>query len=82
MYDFAEMRIDMLIVLAVIFVIGRRYKKRIAVYGIDAEILQIVQSADNALQIAPVEFTDVIRRGILVPGINMNKNSMIRPAQK
>ena len=60
--DDAEMRIDMLVILTVVFMAGGGDKNRVEIKHLDAEILEIVQLVEDALQVAPVEAA-VIRIG-------------------
>ena len=69
--DDAEMRIDMLIILAVVFMTGRGDKDRIQVQHLNAEILQVIQLIDDALQIAAVETADIRVGGDSIPVGNM-----------
>ena len=41
--DHAEMRIDIVIVLDIVFMIGRRYKNRVQIDNLYTQILQVVQ---------------------------------------
>ena len=69
--DNAEMRIDMLIVLAVIFMAGRGDKDRIQVQGFNAQILEVIQLVQDTLQVTAVEGTDIGVSGHSVPVGNM-----------
>ena len=64
----AEMRINMLVILAVVFVAGRRNKNRVEVQDLDPQILQVIQLIQDALEIAAVEAADigVCRNGVPV----------------
>ena len=66
-HDPAVMRINIIIILYVIFVIGRRYKERIEINHLDAEILQIVQLIHDTLQVASIKVPDIHRRRELIP---------------
>ena len=57
--DDAEVRIDMLIVLAVVFMTGRGDEDRVEVEGLNAQILQVIQLINDALQVTAVEGADV-----------------------
>ena len=65
------MRVNMLIVLRIILVIGGRDKERVEVEHLDAESLQIAELALHADQIPAVEITHIKGRGHLIPVINM-----------
>ena len=53
--DHAEMRVDMVVVLTVVFVAGGGYEDRVQVDHFHTQILQIVQFVNDALNIAAVE---------------------------
>ena len=69
--DPAEMGIDIIIILNVIFMIGRRNKKRVEVDHFHAKTFDIVQLVKNPLQIAAVKIIDIQRIRILVPVFHM-----------
>ena len=56
--NFSNMRINVVIILNIIFVIGRRNKQGIKINNINAQILQIIHLVKNTLQITAVKFTD------------------------
>ena len=68
--DPAEMRVDMVIVLGVVFVIGRRDKEGIEINGLDTQVPQIIQLVHDPLQVTAVELPDVIGGRQLVPVLN------------
>ena len=57
--DNAEMGIDMLVILTVIFMTGGGDKNRIQVENLDTEILEIIELVDDPLDIAAVEAAEV-----------------------
>ena len=69
--DLAKVRIDIIIVLNVIFVIGRRNKEGIEVDHLDAKVLQIIHLVDHALQVTAVELTHVHGGRILIPILDL-----------
>ena len=69
--DDAEMRINMLVILAVVFVAGRGDKDRVQVEDLNPQVLKIIQLVQDALQVAAVEGADVGIRGGRVPVGNM-----------
>ena len=66
-YDLANMRINVIVVLYVIFIIGRRYEKRIEINNIHAQILQVVHFLQNTCQITAVKFTHAHNSRIFIP---------------
>ena len=66
-YDLTDMRIDIIIILYIIFMIGRRYEKRIEINDIHAQILQIVHFLQNACQVTTVKFTHAHNSRIFSP---------------
>ena len=50
------MRIDIIIVLNIVFVIRWRYKKRVEIDDLHTELLKIIELIQHALQIAAVKF--------------------------
>ena len=70
-HDFADMGIDVIVVLNIVFVVGGRHEKRIEINNVDSEILEIVHLVENALQISAVEFADTHLRGIFIPVGNL-----------
>ena len=67
LHDPPIMRIDVIIVLYVIFMIGRRYKKRVKIDHFDAKVLQVIQLIHDSLKISPVEVSDIHRSRNLIP---------------
>ena len=58
-YNLSIMRIDIIIVLTVVLMIGRRYKQRVKIDHIYSQILQIIQFIQNSLKIPSIEIPDV-----------------------
>ena len=50
----AEIRVDVVVAGAIVFVVGRRIEDRIQVDGVDAEILQVIELVDDALDITAI----------------------------
>ena len=71
LHDDSVMRINVLIVLTVILVIGRRDKERIEVNDLDTEVLKIIEFFTNPRQISAIETADIHRRRILLPVLNL-----------
>ena len=67
LYDPAVVRIDVIIVLYIILMVGRRHKKRVKIDYLDAEILQVIQLIHDSLKISPVEVSDIHRSRNLIP---------------
>ena len=67
MDNFSNMRINVVIILNIIFVIGRRNKQGIKINNINAKILQIIHLIKYTLQITSVKFTDPHAGRMLVP---------------
>ena len=65
------MRIDIIVVLDIVFMIRRRDKERIKVDCIYPKPLQIIHLIQNALQIAPVKLPDSHGPGVLIPTFSM-----------
>ena len=65
------MRINVLVILAVVFVAGGRNEDRIEVQDPDAEFLQIIQLINDALDIAAVEAAEIGIGGKRIPGGGM-----------
>ncbi len=61
------MRVNIVIILNVIFVIGGRNKKRVKINHIHAKFFQIIHLFQNSLQIASVEFPHSHSRRIFIP---------------
>ena len=57
----------MIIILRIIFMVGRGDKQRVEIDHFDSEILQIIQLLSYALQIAAVEIADIHRGRPLIP---------------
>ena len=55
MHNFADVRVDVPVVLRIILVIRRRHKERIEINHIDPKLLEIVQLVQHALQIPAIE---------------------------
>ena len=53
--DPADMRVDMFIILGIVFVAGRRQKDRVQVDPFDTEVLQVIQLIDHTLQVSAVK---------------------------
>ena len=51
LHNFAEMRVDIIIILNIIFVIGRGDKQGIEVNGIYSKLLKVVHLVQDALQV-------------------------------
>ena len=67
LHDLSEMRIHIIIVLYIIFMIGGGYEDGVQINGIHAQILQVIQLVDNALQISSVEVPHIHVLGVPVP---------------
>ena len=65
--DHAIMRIDVVIILTVVLVIGRRNKQRIEIDHFNSQILQIIQLVPHALKITAVEAAHIHGRRIGAP---------------
>ena len=65
------MGIDIVIILYIIFMVGRRYKQRIEVDHVYPQILQVIHLIQNSLQISPVKIPHVHLGRIPVPVINL-----------
>ena len=61
--DLSKMRIDIIIVLNIVFVIRWRYKKRVEIDDLHTELLKIIELIQHALQIAAVKFPDAHAHG-------------------
>ena len=70
------MRIDIIVILNIVFVVRWRYEKRIEVYNIDAEIFEIIHLVEYALQISAVKLSDVHLGRILAPVGNLLRVSV------
>ena len=57
--DDSQMRIHMLVVLAVILVIGRGHENGVQINSLHLQFLQIIQLVYDALQVAPVEIAHI-----------------------
>ena len=65
--NFCIMRVNIIIILYIVFMVGRRYKQRIEIDNIYAQVLQIIQFFTNALQITAIKMSDVHIVRILIP---------------
>ena len=54
-HDHAKMRIYIIVVLAVVFMVGRRYKDRIQIENFHAQILQVIKLIPDSLEITAIE---------------------------
>ena len=61
------MRVNVVIILNVIFVIGGGYKQRVEINNLHAQILEIVQFIHDPLQIPSIKVPDVHSLGRTVP---------------
>ena len=67
-HDLRQMGINVIIVLNIVFVIGRGHKQRIKVDHFHSKLFQIIQFIQHPLQIAPIKLPDRHRlRRLLVP---------------
>ena len=57
----------MVVILNIVFVIGRRYKKRVKIYTLYSESGKIIKLLHNAFKISAVKFPDTHRCRIFVP---------------
>ena len=67
LHDLSEMRIHIIIVLYIIFMIGGGYEDGVQINGIHAQILQVIQLVDNALQISSIEISNIHILRVFVP---------------
>ena len=65
--NFPEMRIHVIVILAVVFMIGGRHKNRIHIDHLNSQILQIIQFVNNPLQVSAVKIPHVHILGRPVP---------------
>jgi len=65
--DHAIVRIDVVIILAVILVVGWGNKQRIEVDDLHPQILQVIQLVPHALQVTAVETAYIHRRRVSAP---------------
>ena len=65
--DNREVRVDMVVILSIVFMVGGRNEQRIEINSLYAQILQIVEFFSDPLQIAAVETADVEFVGIFIP---------------
>ena len=81
MDNFSNMRINVVIILNIIFVIGRRNKQGIKINNINAKILQIIHLIKYTLQITSIKFVpdilificqDIIRRIAIIEAIHVD----------
>ena len=68
---FAKMRVNVAVILRVIFVVGWRYEDGIEVDPVNAELLQVIQLVHDALQVAAVVLAGVVGRGRTVPVLDL-----------
>ena len=66
-YDLSIVRIYVIVVLNIIFMIGRRDKERVKVNHFNAQILKVIQLIQNSLKIAAIEVTDIHVMRISLP---------------
>ena len=66
-HNLSDMRIYIIVILNIIFMIGRRYKQRIKINHIYPKILQIIHLIQHALQIPAIKFTHTHGCRIFVP---------------
>ena len=66
------MRINIIIILYIIFVIRRRDKKRIKINNFYSQILQIVQLIPDSLQITSIKITYIHSFRIMIPVIDLS----------
>ena len=57
--DHTVMRIDIIIILNIVLMVGRRYEKRIKINHINPQILQIIKLIHYPLQITAIEIPDI-----------------------
>ena len=72
-HEFAQMRINVIVILGIIFVVGRGYEQRIKIDDFHAQILQVIQFIHNALQIAAVKLPDTHGCRPFAPISHMNR---------
>ena len=70
-HDDAKVRINMLVILGIVFMTGGGDEDGVQIEHLDAQILQIVQLIQDALQIPAVEAADVRIRGVGVPVLHV-----------
>ena len=73
--DYGKMRVDIVVVLRVVLVVGRRHEQRVEVHRLNSEIFKVLQLLFHALQIAAVKVVDVERVGNSVPVMNFVRMS-------
>ena len=66
-YDLSEMGIDIIIVLGVVFMVGGGYEEGIEINDVHPQVLQIVQSVHDSLQVSSVEFLHIVGGRVLIP---------------
>ena len=71
-YNFSKVRINIIVILDVIFVVRGRDKKRIEIDYINSQALQIVHFVQHALKVSAVKFTDAQNCRDLVPVVDMD----------
>ena len=72
-----QVRIDMVIILCVIFVIGGRYEKRVKVQNLNAKVTKIVQLLPNSFQVSTVKTMHIKRLYFGIPVLHCTD----RPSQ-
>ena len=70
-YNLSIVRINIIIILYIVLMIRRRYKNRIKIYHVHAQILQIIQLIPNSLDISPVKLPDSHKCRTLIPVLNL-----------
>ena len=65
--DQSQMRINVIIILGIIFMIGRRYKDRIQIQHFHSQLLQIIKLLPYALQISAIKILHVTYFRQLIP---------------
>ena len=60
-------RVDIIIILDIIFMVRRRYEQRVEVQHLDSELLQIIQLIHDPFQVSPIKFPYPHRIRVLVP---------------
>ena len=70
--DPAKMGINIVIILNIVFVVGRGHKQGIEINNINTQILQIIHLVKNTLQITAIKFTDAHGCRIFLPVIHLH----------
>ena len=68
---FAKVRVNVVVILGIVFVIGWRNKDRIEIDDLHAEVFEIIELVHDPLQIAAVVLPGVIGRGRTVPVLDL-----------